>query len=152
MRIVKHWRRLSALSSQNKQFHNKGYSVIKSYLCTLLFASFIGTYLDLWMVGKGYYSFPVRPFPTLFSINILFTLCLLPLSTFFMIYVFKRINGFLKSLLSIGSCITMAILEHDSERFGLFIHSNEWNHVYSIVGYLIFILLIWNFYKWLNKF
>jgi hypothetical protein len=151
MWFVKRWGSLRLLSSQNKQVHKNRNSPIKSYLCTLIFASFIGTYLDLWMVGKGSYSFPIRPFPTLFSINILFTLCLLPLLTFFLIYVFNRINGFQKILLGICSSLTMAIIENGSEQLGVFVHSNEWKHVYSIVGYLIFILLIWNFYKWLNN-
>jgi hypothetical protein len=148
---VKRWKGLSLQSSQKKHFHNKGHTN-KAYFCTLLLASFIGTYLDLWMVGKGFYSFPARPFPTIFSINILFTLCILPIFSFFIVYLFKRINGALQLLVTILVSIIISIFEHYFEQLGLFVHSNEWNHWYSTLGYFIFILLIWKFYKWLSKY
>jgi hypothetical protein len=118
----------------------------------MIVSSLIGTYLDLWMVGKGLYTFPIRPYPTIFSINILFTLCVLPISIVIMIYFFKRINGWLQLLWLIIISIGLSILEHFSERLGLFIHSNDWKHEYSILGYFVFLLLNWFLYKFLYKY
>ncbi|MGO4886646.1 CBO0543 family protein [Anaerobacillus sp. MEB173] len=151
MNTVKHSRGLSSRSLQKKPLHHKGSNNGKAYLCTLLLASLIGTYLDLWMVGKGYYSFPFRPFPTIFSINIVFTLLVLPISTFFLIYFFKRINRLLRLVISILLSVVMAILEHFFEQLGFFVHSNDWSHFYSLFGYFVFIILMWKFYKWLNS-
>lgn len=124
---------------------------LKAYIGTMVFASLLGTYLDLWLVGKGLYSFPLRPFPKVFSIDIFFALCILPLSTLCLLYVFDRIGGPLKIVLGIGLSLAMAILEQVFEQWGLFVHSGEWRHVYSFFGYLVFIMVIWNFYKWFKK-
>ena len=45
----------------------------------MIFSSLIGTYLDLYLVGKGLYSFPKRPFAEVFPIHIGFTLMALPI-------------------------------------------------------------------------
>ncbi|KDE47303.1 hypothetical protein DI43_09600 [Geobacillus sp. CAMR12739] len=39
-------------------------------MASALLASWAGTYLDLYFVGKGLYTFPKRPFPSVFSIDI----------------------------------------------------------------------------------
>jgi len=124
---------------------------IKSYVCTLVFASLICTYLDLWLVGKGYYAFPVRPLPGIFTVNVLFTLFILPISTFIVIFWFNRMGSFQKLLWSIILSLAMAASELYFEKLGLFAHSHAWNHIYSVFGYFIFIQAVWYFYKWLNK-
>lgn len=136
---------------QNKNYQNRNDSHVTSYLATLILASFIGTYLDLWLVGKGFYSFPIRPFPSIFSINILFTLVFLPAITFFIIFIFNRINLILKGIVSIVVSVFAGLFEHFSEQKGFFTCSDGWKHLYSIVGYFLFIILIWHFYKWMRK-
>ncbi|MBM7570599.1 hypothetical protein JOC48_001077 [Aquibacillus albus] len=99
-------------------------------------------------MGRGYYSFPARPFPAVFSINILFTIILLPMFSFFIIYLFRRLRKGLQLLVSISISVLIAIGEHFAELLGLFIHANTWNHSYSIIGYFLFIWVIWLFYRW----
>lgn len=147
MSLLKSRKAQRSLSSHNQNATNP----YRAYISTILVSSLIGTYLDLWLVGKGSYSFPVRPFASIFSINILFTLCILPLLTFFMIYVFNQVNRLSRLLLSVCSSLIIAFIEHYSEKFGFFAPSDRWTHLYSIIGYLIFITLLWNLFKWFSK-
>lgn len=151
MSLLKKKGTLRSSTSKNNHDQKEHHSYI-AYGSTLLIASLMGTYLDLWMVGKGYYSYPARPFSNVFSINVLFTLCILPITTFIFIYIFKRVRKLTRLILSAGSSFIAALIEHYSEKTGIFTHSNQWTHVYSIIGYFIFITLIWNFYKWISKY
>jgi uncharacterized membrane protein (UPF0182 family) len=115
---------------------------------TMILASLIGTYLDLIIVGKGFYSFPSRPFPTIFSIDILFTLFILPLFTLLTIWLMEKLHAIGQGLMLAILFIIVPFVEHLSEHFGTFAHSSEWNHLYSGVGYVLFILVMSVVYKW----
>ncbi|MFC7062053.1 CBO0543 family protein [Halobacillus seohaensis] len=151
MNTVKRWRDLNLQSLPKKPSYKKKIN-FKALICTLIFSSLIGTYLDLLMVGNGFYSFPDRPFPMIFSINILFTLFVLPVLTTVIIYLFKQLPTLLyRGFILICFFFFLPILEHFSELFSVFTHSNDWNHLYSGFGYVIFILIIWKFYVWLSS-
>ncbi|WP_449622470.1 CBO0543 family protein [Robertmurraya sp. Marseille-Q9965] len=120
-------------------------------LPVVLFATLIGTYLDLFFVGRGLYSFPNRPFPTIFSVNIAFTLIVLPLIVLLFLYICDKLtkrNTFIFILL-IG--LLASVLERIAEDLGLFIHSSSWNHIYSCVGYSLFMWFVYAFYQWMKK-
>ncbi|WP_420810410.1 CBO0543 family protein [Halobacillus ihumii] len=118
----------------------------------MIFASLIGTYLDLWMVGEGYYAFPNRPFPSIFSINILFTLLMLPVVTIAVISLFRAFTSFIqRGLISLSIFLFIPIFEHVSGLFGVFTHTGDWNHLYSGFGYVIFTFVIWKFYLWMSS-
>ncbi|HDR4558654.1 CBO0543 family protein [Bacillus cereus] len=118
---------------------------------TILLSSIIGTCLDAFFVAKQMYSFPVRPFSSIFSVNIGFTLFVLPILTAAFIQISKTLSAVSRILfiISIGMCAS--IFEQVAERFGLFIHSLDWNHTYSLFGYMIFFSFTWKVYHFIQK-
>jgi hypothetical protein len=121
------------------------------YLTVALFASLVGTYLDLIFVGKGMYHFPVRVFPEVFSINILFTLVILPLFTITFLVVAKRVQPFIRFIMIVFISIVFFFSEQVAEQLGWFIHQPEWNHGYSFFGYLLFLIVVWRLFLFLLK-
>ncbi|MFC0472761.1 CBO0543 family protein [Halalkalibacter kiskunsagensis] len=127
------------------------YHKCKVYVPTMLFAALIGTYLDLFFVEKNLYSFPTRPFPDLFSINIAFTLFVLPIFTAIYIYVLKRVNILIRIGMLLTLSLAVAFFESYSVQLGLFTYSAEWNSIYSSFGYVLFILILWKFHDWMSS-
>ncbi|KEK21947.1 CBO0543 family protein [Bacillus gaemokensis] len=121
-----------------------------AFVVTIIFSCFIGTYLDFLFVSKEMYAFPVRPFPTIFTINIAFTLLILPGFTALFLQIAKRLSTFLRILFIIVIGICASISEQFAENLGLFAHNEDWHHSYSFFGYMIFMLLIWKIYRWLQ--
>lgn len=150
MNIVKRWRQSNSQSSRKRPYYRRSQR-IKSYVSTIILASLIGTYLDLLLVGAGLYSFPSRPFSEIFTINILFTLCILPLFSLIIIFVLKRLHKLLRYLFLFICSLVAYIAEQTAERFGLFSHSMDWKHEFSLVGYFLFLIVIWMFYKWFES-
>jgi hypothetical protein len=120
---------------------------MKALLTAMILASLIGTYLDLYFVGIGMYSFTVRPWADIFSVNILFTLIGLP---FFML-IFLAISECLQRWYRAGFILLvsliMAVGEKFAETLGLMTHVEAWRHSYTFIGYLIFLSIIYTFYK-----
>jgi hypothetical protein len=123
---------------------------VRSYVPAMIFASWMGTYADLIMVNKHLYSFPVRPFPHVFTINIAFTLVLLPVGTAVFLFCAQRISTVLRALLIVALSIVMTFVEPLAERLGLFVHSDEWHHLYTFFGYLVFLSFMWKIHQWLH--
>jgi predicted membrane channel-forming protein YqfA (hemolysin III family) len=134
-----------------KKHSSNGNARLKGYVCAGILASLIGTYLDLWLVGKEFYTFPSRPFPSVFSVNILFTLGVLPVCIIIFIYLVKRLQPFSRFLFIAVMSLAVPLIEQLSEMLGLFSHSSGWKHEYSIFGYFIFLLVVWKFYRWVSK-
>ncbi|WP_425464017.1 CBO0543 family protein [Oceanobacillus piezotolerans] len=149
MSIVKHLKKSNFPSSRKKQYYRKNQR-ISTYLSTIIFASFIGTYLDLLLVGAGLYDYPRRPFPEIFTINILFTLCILPLFYLIIIFILKRLHQLPRYLFLIICSLFVYIAEHAAEQYGLFSHTSYWKLEYSLFGYFLFFIVIWKFYSWLE--
>ncbi|WP_342715382.1 CBO0543 family protein [Bacillus paramycoides] len=118
---------------------------------TILLSSIIGTCLDAFFVAKQIYSFPVRPFSSIFSVNIGFTLFVLPILTAVFIQISKTLSTISRSLLIISIGICASIFEQVAESFGFFIHNIDWNHTYSLFGYMIFFSFIWKVYLFIQK-
>ncbi|WP_257215735.1 CBO0543 family protein [Fredinandcohnia onubensis] len=111
-------------------------------LVTVLFGTLIGTYLDLYFVGKGFYSFPERPFPEVFSIHVGFTLLGLPVMLIVFLSICQKLNLFGKFVAVFVFASTMACGEKLSEGFGWLVHDTSWKHVYSLFGYTVYFLLM----------
>jgi len=111
-------------------------------LVTVLFGTLIGTYLDLYFVGKGLYSFPKRPFPEVFSVNVGFTLLGLPVMLVVFLSICQKLNLFGKLVSVLVLASTMACGEKMSEDFGWFVHDISWKHAYSLFGYTVYLLLM----------
>ncbi|NRD80247.1 hypothetical protein HPT25_23275 [Bacillus sp. BRMEA1] len=120
-----------------------------SFACAVL-ASLLGTYLDLYFVGKGWNQFPERPFPDIFSINILFNLVGLPFLILIFINCLSKVNHWGKAGIVLFVSLLMPILEKLSEMLGFFVHTNRWQHIYTFFGYLLFLTIITIYFHWLE--
>lgn len=136
---------VAALAKKRLTFWNKN-----SLVCAVL-ASLLGTYSDLYFVGKGMYHFPHRLLPDIFSIHIVFTLIGLPILTMVVLYCLSQVNRWLRAGLILLISLWMPILEKLAERLGMFAHSDQWMHIYSFFGYLLFFTIIWGVYFWLSS-
>lgn len=147
MTTAKHWSGSKLPRSPKKRFTfwNKD-----SLACAVL-GSLLGTYLDLYFVGKGLYHFPHRLFPEIFSIHIVFTLIGLPILTMVFLYCLSQANRWGRVGIIICVSLLMPILEKIAERLGVFVHSDKWMHLYSFFGYLLFFTIISGVYFWLKK-
>lgn len=123
----------------------------KDSLACAVLGSLLGTYLDLYFVGKGLYHFPHRLFPEIFSIHIVFTLIGLPILTMVFLYCLSQANRWGRVGIIICVSLLMPIFEKIAERLGVFVHSDKWMHLYSFFGYLLFFTIISGVYFWLKK-
>ncbi|WP_066369920.1 CBO0543 family protein [Neobacillus fumarioli] len=123
----------------------------KHYVACAVLASLIGTYLDLFCVGKGMYQFPLRLLPKIFPINIIFTLLGLPIFVMMFTYCIHQVNKWGKAGIILFVSLLMSILERLAEKFGFFIHSNKWEHVYTFFGYMVFLTVITLYFHWLKS-
>ncbi|WP_379968883.1 CBO0543 family protein [Ectobacillus sp. sgz5001026] len=120
----------------------------RAFVATIILSSFIGTYLDLLFVGKQMYAFPVRPFPDVFTLNVAFTLLILPIFTALFLQIAKALPTFSRMLFIVLIGLSVGVSEQIAENVGWFTHSEAWHHSYSLFGYMIFMLLLWKFYRW----
>ncbi|UNP74954.1 hypothetical protein MN033_16935 [Bacillus nitratireducens] len=137
--------------SQRKTFSSEKKNDFLAIVVTLFLSSIIGTCLDAFFINKQIYSFPVRPFSSTFSVNIAFTLLVLPILTASFIQTSKKLSTISRTLFIISIGVCASIFEQVAERLGLFVHSTDWQHSYSLFGYIIFFSLIWKFYNWMLK-
>lgn len=117
----------------------------------MLLASVIGTFFDDYFVKQRLYAFPLRPFPEIFSVNIAFTLVGLPIFVMIFLHYMNQVNPWGKVGLTLFLSLLMPIFEKLAEVCGLFIHSSEWKHIYTLAGYLLFLSIIYGFHQWLEK-
>ena len=120
-----------------------------SYLAGMVIASLLGTYLDLYFVGKQLYQFPMRPFPEIFSINIAFTLLGLPILVMIFLRCISQVNKWGKAGVILFTSLLMPIFEKLAEVLGLFVHTEGWQHFYTFFGYLLFLTIITLFFEWI---
>ena len=128
-------------SSQKKQFPSVSKKMM-DFLPVLLFSSLYGTYLDLYFVGKGLYSFPMRPLSDIFTINMAFTLIGLPLLTIFVIFIYRKVNRWKGIIFIVTTSLLMAVFEKLAESMGFFVHHQSWKHLYSFIGYNFYFILM----------
>ncbi|WP_448162397.1 CBO0543 family protein [Bacillus mobilis] len=149
---VKRSKKLNSPFLQRKMFSFEKKNSLSALVVTILLSSMIGTCLDAFFVATQMYSFPVRPFSSIFSVNIGFTLFILPILTTIFIQISKTLSTVSRILFIISIGICASIFEQVAESFGLFIHSLDWNHTYSLFGYMIFFSFIWKAYHFMiNK-
>lgn len=117
----------------------------------MLLAALLGTYLDLLFVGRSLYHFPNRPFEGVFSINILFTLLILPVSMMNFLLIMELRNLWWKCSILILCSLSLSVLEKKAEELGFFVHSNHWSHMNTFIGAFIYFLLIYRFHHWVNN-
>ncbi|WP_370873535.1 CBO0543 family protein [Peribacillus cavernae] len=129
-------------------FFGKNKTSFHSYLISMIFASWLATYLELIPTGKQLYTFQARPFADIFPIDIRFTLIGIPAFTLFMLLALAKMNFLQRSLFLIMLGLIMVMVEQISGRMGWIVYSEQWQHIYSFFGYPAFILVIFFFFKW----
>ncbi|MFK9092807.1 CBO0543 family protein [Bacillus salipaludis] len=144
MNTVKHLNGSSLQPWQKKQLPF-------SYLASMVLASLLGTYLDLYFVGKQLYQFPMRPFSEIFSINIAFTLVGLPILVMIFLRCISKLNKWGKAGVILFVSLLMPIFEKFAEELGWFVHADGWKHLYTCFGYLLFLTIITVFYEGMAK-
>ncbi|WP_027409035.1 CBO0543 family protein [Anoxybacteroides tepidamans] len=150
MPIVKHLKNSNWRPSPKTPSSNEG-KQRRAYVASCLLASWIGTYLDLYCTGRGLYFFPQRPFPSIFSIDIVFTIIGLPIFSLLFIFVMERLHGWGRGLFTIFLALLMSFGEQQAESIGLFVHTLHWKHEYSLAGYMLFLAIVWRFYRWMRS-
>lgn len=142
MTIVKLLKDLISLPLRKKPFLLE----MNRLIPPLLFASMLGTYLDLYFVGVGMYSFPKRFLPEIFSINVVFVLVGLPMLVTTFLIIMKNINIWKKAGFILIISLLMACAEKFSEELGFFQHHESWKHWYSFFGYITFLICVYLYY------
>ncbi|WP_281181728.1 CBO0543 family protein [Sporosarcina ureilytica] len=138
----------SNASSLPPSLKKQSFRNLISYVSAVLFASLCGTYLDLYFVGKGFYTFPTRPFPEIFSINILFTIVILPFLTLLYLYLIGEMSRRGRLVFTLIVSGFVPFFERRSIQLGFLQVEDQWNHLYSFFGYFLFMVLIWKIFKW----
>lgn len=149
MTIVKQLKDLSLPFSQRKRSSiGSNNTQLKPYILSMILASWLGTYLEIILTGKQYYTFIERPFPDIFSIDIRFTLIGIPLLTLVVLSILNTMNLIQKSLFLMVLSTTLALMEMLIENIGWITFSEQWRNIYSFFGYFIFYVIIWLFFQW----
>ncbi|WP_413309752.1 CBO0543 family protein [Bacillus sp. 1P10SD] len=123
----------------------------KQYVACIVFASLLGSYMDLFFVGKQLYKFPIRPFPEIFPINIVFTLVGLPILVYIFLQSISKVNKWGRAGIILFVSLLMSIFEKLAEVLGLFVHSARWEHLYTFFGYMFFLSVISFYHDWIEK-
>lgn len=67
------------------------------------------------------------------------------------LYLMQKWRNWAKATLVVFISIGMTVIERKAEEFGFFVHSNHWSHLYTFMGYCLFLLVVYTFHKWLKK-
>ncbi|MFE8694861.1 CBO0543 family protein [Cytobacillus sp. FJAT-53684] len=150
MTIAKHLKD-SSLQSSRKKLFPLGIKKVLDFLPVILLSSLYGTYLDLYFVGKGMYSFPVRPLPEIFTINLAFTLIGLPLMTLLFLSICNKMKNWKIVVFILVLSLIMAVFEKQAEVLGFFVHHHSWKHLYSLFGYSLYLTIILLFDRFIRR-
>ncbi|MFB9990247.1 CBO0543 family protein [Bacillus benzoevorans] len=150
MTIAKPSKDSNLLPLQKKQFLSLN-NLLFALLPCLLLASLLGTYLDLYFTGKEMYSFPKRLLPDIFSIHIGFTLVVLPALTAAFLVVCYRISFGQKVCFILFFSLLMSFSEKQAEGFGFFIHHPSWKHLYSFIGFNLYLTSLYLLFHFLIR-
>ncbi|WP_339235546.1 CBO0543 family protein [Oceanobacillus sp. FSL W7-1281] len=145
---AKQWKKSSLSSLQKRRFSSDRNKEQQAYVIAALFSSIVGTYLDLFFVGIGMYHFPVRLFPEIFTVNIAFTLLILPVSVILFLYLANRMRILPRCIMILTISTAVIFIEKTAEQLGWFMPHPDWNHAYSFVGYMLFFIIVWRIFRY----
>ncbi|KIL37344.1 hypothetical protein SD71_01290 [Cohnella kolymensis] len=152
MSIVKVSKNSSLPFSQKKRFIIRtAKKSLRPSLITMVFSSWLGTYLELFLTGKQLYTFEKRPFADIFTIDIRFTLLGIPLFALFILYITKSMGFVYKLLFITIVSAVMTITEKLLGKLEWITYSEQWQHIYSFFGYIAFSFLMLLFFKWVSS-
>ncbi|OLS39940.1 CBO0543 family protein [Bacillus sp. MRMR6] len=126
-------------------------SWIKEYTPAVMLAGLGSTALDLYHIDKNLYMFPNRPFPELFSINIVFTFGILPILIFVFLYLMQQVSKWGRAGIILFLSLVMPVAERFFELLGYFEHNDHWQHINTFFWYLILFAFCYTIFLWNNK-
>ncbi|WP_407681745.1 CBO0543 family protein [Pseudalkalibacillus salsuginis] len=132
---------------RRRSFSGRGKNIIP-YIVVVLTSALSCTYLELLFTGLGFYSFPQRPFPQLFPIDIRFTLIGVPVVTSLVLFALTILEKQARIVFLFVTSFIMMVGEMISDNIGLLVHSPQWSHAFSFFGYMLFFMMIWTIFKW----
>ncbi|WP_408006329.1 CBO0543 family protein [Pseudalkalibacillus sp. A8] len=138
---------LLRFSQRRQSFSGENKNIIP-YFVVVLAGTLSCTYLELLFSGLGFYSFPQRPFPQLFPIDIRFTLIGIPVLTSFVLFALTVLEKQSRIVFIVVISFIMMVGEMVGEKVGLLEHSAHWSHVFSFFGYMLFFMMLWLLFKW----
>ncbi|WP_080875954.1 CBO0543 family protein [Oceanobacillus timonensis] len=144
---ARQWKKSNLSSLQKRQSSLERSKEQQAYVIAALFSSVVGTYLDLFFVGIGMYHFPMRLFPEIFTVNIAFTLLILPVSVILFLYLVNRMRILPRCIMILTISTAVIFIEKAAEKLGGFIHHPDWNHAYSFFGYMLFLVIVWRVFR-----
>ncbi|MFD1067080.1 CBO0543 family protein [Oceanobacillus locisalsi] len=144
---AKQWKKSSLPSLQKKQSFSDRSKKRQAFVIAALFSSIVGTYLDLFFVGIGMYHFPMRLFPEIFTVNIAFTLLILPVFVILFLYVANRLKFLPRCIMILTISIAVIFIEKTAVQLGWFMPHPDWNHAYSFFGYMLFLIIAWRIFR-----
>nr|WP_295970723.1 CBO0543 family protein [uncultured Bacillus sp.] len=144
MTIAKPSKNSNSPQSQKKLFLFLN-NLLPLFPCMVL-SSLLGTYLDLYFTGKGFYSFPIRPMAEVFTIHIGFTLLHLPVLTAVFLLICRTLPFKYKGFFIVLIGVFITIIEKLAEEVGWFVHHHSWKHLYSLIGYSLYLVIIYCIY------
>ncbi|WP_042531077.1 CBO0543 family protein [Oceanobacillus oncorhynchi] len=144
---AKQWKKSSLSSLQKRRPSSDRSKEQQAYVIAALFSSIVGTYLDLFFVGIGMYHFPMRLFPEIFTVNIAFTLLILPVSVILFLYLANRMRTLPRCIMILTISTAVIFIEKTAEKLGGFMPHPDWNHAYSFFGYMLFLMIVWIIFR-----
>jgi hypothetical protein len=63
----------------------------------------------------------------------------------------EKMRAWKKVVFIVTASLVMALGENLAEAIGWFAHSDQWEHIYSFFGYLLFMIIVWKFYRWMSS-
>ena len=123
----------------------------KKYIVPMVLATLLGTFLDIFLVCKQLYGFPIRPLPEIFSINVFYSFIGLPILVFIFLRTISQVNKWGRVGIILFVSLLMAIVEKLAEVLGLVVHSARWEHLYTFLGYMFFLTVISFSHDWFDK-
>ena len=105
---AKHSKKLKSPFSQRKMSSSEKKNEFLALVVTI-FLFYYCNLLRCLFVHKQIYSFPARPFSSTFSVNIAFTLFVLPILTVIFIHISKKLSKVsrISFIISIGICASL---------------------------------------------
>jgi hypothetical protein len=89
--------------------------------------------------------------PSIFPINVAFTLIGLPVLISVFLYLCAKLRPWKRAGLMLILSLLMSVFEKQAEEYGFFVHTESWKHIYTFFGYMLFYTLVYRFYAWTNK-
>ncbi len=81
--------------------------------------------------------------------NVLFTLFALPIFTIVVVHFLQQMQLLDRILSVLILSFLMTFVEILSEKIGWFVHSPDWRHYYTFIGYFLFMWIVLHYHRFI---